>query len=197
MPTFCGATYKPVPSTVPPGDPSCTDQTMPASALPATVALNCCRAPVARSAVGGEIDTAICGGAKAAVTEAVPVTVHGPVPVQAPPHPAKALPPDGAAKSDTLPFSAKLAAHTYGQSIPGGADVMRPAPAPPTETSTSNLWTPGPPSRAGPPSGAGGPPSGAGGPPSGSCVPPSWESPPDPDPVVVGIPSLPPQATAT
>ena len=70
---------------------------------------------------------------KVAVTEAsaVRVTLHGPVPLQAPDQPPNAEPVPGAAVNVTAVPVAKLALHVDPQLIPAGELVMVPAPVPP------------------------------------------------------------------
>ena len=67
-----------------------------------------------------------------AVTEALAVraTLHAPVPLQPPDHPANADPAAGAALSDTAVPLAKLALQVEPQLMPAGLLVMVPAPAP-------------------------------------------------------------------
>jgi hypothetical protein len=58
------------------------------------------------------------------------VTVHGPVPVQAPLHPVNAEPALGVAVSVTTVPLTKSALHVAPQSIPAGLLVTVPAPVP-------------------------------------------------------------------
>jgi hypothetical protein len=58
------------------------------------------------------------------------VTVHAPGPLQAPLHPAKALPGAGTAVSVTTVFIPKCWEHVPPQLIPAGLLVMAPAPEP-------------------------------------------------------------------
>jgi hypothetical protein len=70
---------------------------------------------------------------KVAVTVelAVKVKLHGPVPVQAPAHPAKVEPVPGVAVSVTVVPGAKPALQVVPQLIPEGLLVIVPAPVPP------------------------------------------------------------------
>ena len=69
---------------------------------------------------------------KVAVTvlAAFMVTTHEPVPVHAPPHPAKADPAAGVAVSVTELLAAKLAEQAPPQSMPVGEEVTVPLPVP-------------------------------------------------------------------
>ena len=67
---------------------------------------------------------------KVAVTAASVVTAHVPVPLQAPPQPAKDEPFIAAAVSVTLVPRANDAAHVLPQLIPEGFDVTVPEPDP-------------------------------------------------------------------
>lgn len=62
------------------------------------------------------------------------VTVHEPVPVQAPDQPAKVLPAAACAVKVTGVLAAKLAEHVLPQLIPAGLLVTVPLPAPWRET---------------------------------------------------------------
>src|SRR5438128_2380210 len=87
----------------------------------------CCGASPAHSSTGG-------GGtlAKAATTERSPssVTLQSPLPEQSPLHPANCDPVSAAAVRMTRVPAGIAATHVVPQSIPGGLEVMRPAPSP-------------------------------------------------------------------
>jgi hypothetical protein len=65
-----------------------------------------------------------------AVVLAPRVSLHVPVPVQGPDHPAKAVPGSGAGVKTTSVPLGKLAVQRSGQSIPAGVLITLPAPAP-------------------------------------------------------------------
>ncbi len=67
------------------------------------------------------------------------VTVHEPVPVHAPLHPAKADPAAGVAVSVTELLAAKFAEHVPPQSMPVGEDVTVPLPVPSLVTARLKL----------------------------------------------------------
>lgn len=78
---------------------------------------------------------------KVAVTvlAAFMATVHAPVPVHAPPHPAKTDPAAGVAVRVTELLAAKLAEHVPPQSMPVGEDVTVPLPVPSLVTAREKL----------------------------------------------------------
>src|ERR1041384_2871673 len=99
--------------------PAGVDVTVPAP-LPAlvTVRVNRCRVNVAVTLVAASI-----------------LTVHVPEPVQpAPDQPTKVAPTAGVAVRVTSWLKLKFALQVGGQSMPGGLEVMRPAPLPAPET---------------------------------------------------------------
>jgi hypothetical protein len=73
------------------------------------------------------------------VLAAFMATVHEPVPVQAPLHPAKADPAVGVAVSVTELFAAKFAEHVPPQSMPVGEEVTVPLPVPALVTAREKL----------------------------------------------------------
>src|SRR4029078_2130371 len=83
------------------------------------------------------------GGRKSAVTDfaASIDSVHGPVPLHAPPQPPNVHPASGLATSVTVVPVSKLAVHVSPQSMPVGVLTTRPWPVVATLSSKVPTWT--------------------------------------------------------